>query len=53
MIDFFENNSCVDNSDKVAILYNSGGKGDSITIEGNGGETIVSTESENFTWAPC
>ena len=33
----FENNNFVNNSDKAAILYNSGGKGDSITVEGIGG----------------
>ena len=48
MIDFFENNNLVNNSDKAAILYNSGGKGDSITVEGIGGESISSTESEKL-----
>ena len=60
MIDFFENNNFVNNSDKAAILYNSGGKSDSITVEGIGGETITSTKSEkllglhinsNFDWS--
>ena len=41
VIDFFENNNFVNNSDKAAILYNSGGKSDSITVEGIGGETIT------------
>ena len=48
VIDFFENNNFVNNSDKAAILYNSGGKGDSITVECIGGETITSTESEKL-----
>ena len=48
VIDFFENNNFFNNSDKAAILYNSGGKGDSIRIEGIGGETIASTESEKL-----
>ena len=48
MIDFFENNNFVNNSNKAAILYNSGGKGDSITVEGIGEETIASNESEKL-----
>ena len=48
VIDFFENNNFVNNSDKAAVLYNSGGKSKSITIEGIGGETIASTESEKL-----
>ena len=48
VIDFFENNNLVNNADKAAILYNSGGKGDSITVEGIGGESISSTESEKL-----
>jgi hypothetical protein len=48
VINFFENNNFVNNSDKAAILYNSGGKGDSITVEGIGGESITSTESEKL-----
>ena len=46
VIEFFENNNFVNNSDKAAVLYNSGGQGTSITIEGIGGETIASNESE-------
>ena len=46
VIEFFENNNFVNNSDKAAILYNSGGQGTSITIEGIGGESIASNESE-------
>ena len=48
VIDFFENNNFVNNSNKAAILYNSGGKGDSITVEGIGEETIASNESEKL-----
>jgi len=48
VIDFFENNNFVNNSDKAAVLYNSGGKGKSITIDGIGGETIASTDSEKL-----
>ena len=48
VIKFFENNNFVNNSDKAAVLYNSGGKGKSITIEGIGGETIASTDSEKL-----
>jgi hypothetical protein len=48
VIGFFENNNFVNNADKAAILYNSGGKGDSITIEGIGGEKITSTDSEKL-----
>jgi hypothetical protein len=48
VIDFFENNNFVNNSDKATILYKSGGKGDSITVEGIGGETMASTESEKL-----
>ena len=48
VIEFFENNNFVNNSEKAAVLYNSGGKGKSITIEGIGGETIASTESEKI-----
>ena len=46
VIEFFENNNFVNNADKAAILYNSGGQGKSITIEGIGGETITSIEPE-------
>ena len=48
VIDFFENNNLVNNSDKAAILYNTGGKGDSITVKGIGGESISSTELEKL-----
>lgn len=48
VIDFFENNNFVNNSDKAAVLYNSGGKSKTITIEGIGGESIASTESEKL-----
>ena len=47
-IDFFENNNLVNNSEKAAILYKSGGKGESITVKGIGGESISSTESEKL-----
>ena len=59
VIKFFENNNFVNNSDKAAVLYNSEGKGKSTSIEGIGGETVVSTDSEkllgihinsNFDW---
>ena len=33
VIDFFENNNLVNNSDKAAILYNSRGKSDTITVK--------------------
>ena len=46
VIEFFENNNFVNNADKAAVLYNSGGQGKSITIEGIGGETIASIEPE-------
>ena len=46
VIEFFENNNFVNNADKAAVLYNSGGQGKSITIEGIGGETITSIEPE-------
>jgi hypothetical protein len=48
VIDFFENNSLVNNAEKAAILYNSGGKSDEITIEDIGGETITSTKTEKL-----
>ena len=48
VIKFFENNNFVNNSDKAAVLYNSEGKGKSISIEGIGGETVVSTDSEKL-----
>ena len=48
VIDFFENNNLVNNADKAAILYNSGGKGDSITVKGIGGESISSLNPKNY-----
>ena len=48
VIKFFENNNFVNNSDKAAVLYNSEGKGKSTSIEGIGGETVISTDSEKL-----
>ena len=48
MIDFFENNNFVNNSDKAAVLYNSEGKGKSITIEGIGGEKLLPLYLKNY-----
>jgi hypothetical protein len=48
VISFFENNNLVNNADKAAMLYNSRGKGDSITVEDIGGEQIKSTKTEKL-----
>ena len=58
IIDFFSTNDLVNNADKAAILYNSSGKGDTITLN-IGGEEIASKTSDkllglniasDFTW---
>ena len=38
----------MNNDDKAAILYNSKGKGEQITIENIGGEKLKSTNSEKL-----
>ena len=48
VIKFFRNNNLVNNSDKAAVLYNSKGKGETITIENIGGEKLESTKSEKL-----
>ena len=58
IIEYFSLNDLCNNSDKAAVLYNSGGKGDNVTIN-IGSEEIKSKESEkllglnissNFNW---
>ena len=48
IVEFFESNNLVNNADKAAILYNSKGKGEQITIENIGGEKLKSTNSEKL-----
>ena len=48
VIEYFESNNLVNNSDKAAILYNSKGKGRHITIENIGGEKLKSSSSEKL-----
>ena len=48
VISFFECNNLVNNANKAAILYNSKGKGKSVTIENIGGETITSSSREKL-----
>ena len=48
MINFFNSNGLVNNADKAAVLYNSKGKSDVITIENIGGENLTSTYSEKL-----
>ena len=59
VMDFFRDNNLVNNPEKAAVLYNSGGKGKSITLENIGGKSLISTNSEkllgihinsDFTW---
>ena len=48
IIEFFESNNLVNNADKAAILYNSKGKGRTITVENIGGQELKSTYSEKL-----
>ena len=48
VIEFFKNNNLVNNADKAALLYNSKGKGEIITLENIGGEELKSTYSEKL-----
>ena len=48
VIGFFNSNGLVNNADKAAVLYNSKGKGEVITIENVGGENLASTYSEKL-----
>ena len=48
VISFFNSNGLVNNADKAAVLYNSKGKSDVITIENIGGENLASTYSEKL-----
>ena len=41
VINFFNSNGLVNNADKAAVLYNSKGKGEVITIKNVGGENLV------------
>ena len=41
VINFFNSNCLVNNADKAAVLYNSKGKGEVITIKNVGGENLV------------
>ena len=47
-IDYFGANNLVNNPDKAAILYNSGGIGSEIVFESVGGENIKSSNSEKL-----
>ena len=48
VISFFNSNGLVNNADKAAVLYNSKGKSEDITIENVGGENLASTYSEKL-----
>ena len=48
VINFFNSNGLVNNADKAAVLYNSKGKSEDITIENVGGENLASTYSEKL-----
>ena len=48
VISFFASNSMVNNSDKAALLYNSDGKGSTITLENIGGYSLTSKSSEKL-----
>ena len=48
VIDFFGSNNLVNNSEKAAILYNSRGRGDLITIDNIEGNSVQSTHSEKL-----
>ena len=59
VINFFRSNDLVNNTDKAAILYNSNGKGNSMTVKDIDGKELESTYSEkllglyinsDFTW---
>ena len=47
MIDFFSSNNFVNNANKAALIYNSGGKGSEISID-IGGEMLNSTYTEKL-----
>ena len=44
----FNSNGLVNKADKAAVLYNSKGKSEIITVENVGGESLVSTHSEKL-----
>ena len=48
VMNFFNSNGLVNNADKAAVLYNSKGKGEVITIENVGGQNLTSTYSEKL-----
>ena len=48
VISFFASNSMVNNSDKAALLYNSNGKGEEITVENIGGFSLKSKQHEKL-----
>ena len=59
IINFFSANDLVNNADKAALLYNSKGKGEEITVENVGGVRLKSKKSDkllglhinsNFEW---
>ena len=59
VLNFFRSNNLVNNPEKSALLYNSKGKGENITVKNIGGQNIQSTHSEkllglninsNFDW---
>ena len=59
IMNFFSSNHFVNNANKAALMYNSGGKGQDITLQDIGGEQLKSTDKEkllglhinsDFTW---
>ena len=48
VVNFFGSNNLVNNAEKAAVLYNSRGKGESITVDDIGGEKIQSTHTEKL-----
>merc|ERR1712026_200561 len=48
VLEFFNGINLVNNPDKAALLYNAKGKASQITIDGIGGETVESKESEKL-----
>ena len=43
VMSFFNSNGLINNADKAAVLYNSKGKSEIITIENVGGQNLTST----------
>ena len=48
VVNFFASNNLVNNADKAAVLYNSKGRGEIITVENVGGEKLISQYSEKL-----